>query len=139
MEITVHQNRPETNINSDEIEKLCKGIAAYIQMDAESCAVIFVEDSELAEMHGRYLNDSDPTDIITFNLGSDQIEGELYISINRAAAHAEDYGVSVREEVCRLIIHGLLHLRGFNDTSSAERAEMKQMEDQLVKDFCKKR
>jgi len=139
MEITVHQNRPETHLKSDEIKKLCKTIAAEIKLSAESCAVIFVDDSYLAEMHGQYLDDSNPTDIITFNLGSEKIEGELYISIDRALEQAEEFGVSAGEEVYRLIIHGLLHLKGYNDTKPDEKSEMKRLEDKLVHNYCKKR
>ncbi len=138
MKITVHQNRVETGLSAAQIKKLCRSTAKDLELQAESCAVIFVDDQTLAEMHGRYLNDSEPTDIITFNLGGDQIEGELYISVDRASDQAKEFNVAVREEICRLIIHGLLHLKGFNDTAENERIEMKQLENKLVDDYCKK-
>lgn len=84
-------------------------------------------------MHETYLQDPAFTDVMTFNLGTDDIEGEIYISIDRVKENAELYAVSLKEEICRNIIHGLLHLKGYTDKTAVDRKPMKKLEDQLLK------
>ena len=106
-----------------------------IDLKAQSCAVIFVDDAFLKEMHGRYLSDPTITDVITFDLGDETVEGEIYISTDRAAAQAEQYKTEPEEEIIRLIIHGLLHLKGYDDIDSQDRLEMKAEENRLTEKY----
>jgi rRNA maturation RNase YbeY len=57
------------------------------------------------------------------------VEGEIYISADRADIHAREFEVSLGEEIGRLIIHGMLHLKGYDDQTENERQEMQQKED----------
>lgn len=106
-----------------------------INLEAKSCAVIFVEDAFLKEMHGHYLSDPTITDVITFDLGEEAVEGEIYISTDRAADQAEQYGTPVEEEIIRLIIHGMLHLKGYDDIYEQDRIEMKKEENRLTEKY----
>ncbi len=106
-----------------------------IHLEAQSCAVIFVDDAFLKEMHGRYLSDPTETDVITFDLGETPVEGEIYISTDRASAQAEQYGTPAEEEIIRLIIHGLLHLKGYDDIEEQDRLKMKKEENRLTEKY----
>lgn len=98
--------------------------------------VILVDDEYLRKLHTQYLHDDSYTDVMTFNLSeTGEIEGEIYISLDRARIHAREYGVAVRDEVARLIIHGLLHLKGMDDRTPAQQQEMHQMENRLLAEF----
>lgn len=108
-----------------------------INLEARSCAVIFVDDAFLKEMHGRYLSDPTVTDVITFNLGEEEVEGEIYISTERAAEQAKRYQTAPEEEIIRLIIHGLLHLKGYDDIAEQDRLEMKEEENRLTEKYLK--
>jgi probable rRNA maturation factor len=132
MEIEIFQIDPAFNLTENQIKKLIQGTCKEISLKAKSCHFIFVDDPTLAEMHGQYLNDPTPTDVITFDLGDDEIEGEIYISTDRAQAQAKQFNVSYKEEITRLIIHGLLHLAGYDDIEDSDRAEMKKLEDKLT-------
>lgn len=92
--------------------------------------IIFVDDERLRSMNKDYLNEDSYTDVITFNLSDDPeiIEGELYISIYRVVANADQFNVLVGTELERVIIHGVLHLVGLNDKTESEGAEMKRLE-----------
>jgi probable rRNA maturation factor len=71
--------------------------------------------------------------VMTFNLGEDDsIEGEIYISLPRAYEQSQEYGVTIREELSRLVIHGCLHLAGHDDRDDKARDGMKKLEDELV-------
>ncbi len=112
-------------------------MADELNLKADSVNVVFVDDSTLRAMHRQYLDDDTFTDVMTFDLGEENIEGEIYISTDRALAQADEFGVTPEEEVVRLIIHGLLHLKGYDDTTEKLRSEMKQMEDRLVEKYSR--
>lgn len=122
-------------LNISALEKLIAGVCKDISLSGDSISVIFINDDELAAMHETYLNDPSPTDVITFNLGEETIEGEIYISIDMARKQATDFNVSVDEEVIRLIVHGLLHLAGFDDLEEDAKTEMKMYENRLVEAY----
>jgi len=98
---------------------------------------IFVSDDELAEMHNKYLDDPSKTDVITFNLGDENIEGEIYISAERAADQATQFETTFDEEILRLMIHGLLHLADYDDLNEKDYKKMKKAEDSLLKQMVK--
>jgi probable rRNA maturation factor len=97
--------------------------------------VVFLSDDELLKMNVEYLGHDYYTDIITFNYAENpkRIEAELYISIDRVKENAETNHVSFNEEMIRVIIHGTLHLAGFDDQTDAEKTEMRRLEDQYIK------
>jgi rRNA maturation RNase YbeY len=70
---------------------------------------------------------------MTFNLGTKEtIEGEIYISKDRAMDNASRYDVPPEHEICRLIVHGCLHLAGYEDNTEGNRKEMKKKEEDLL-------
>ncbi len=110
-----------------------------IKLPASEISVILVDDEYLRRLHREYLNDDRYTDVMTFNLSDGgEVEGEIYISVDRAQVQAKQYQVSVSEEVARLVIHGLLHLKGYDDATLAERQQMHQQENHLLRLFWNK-
>lgn len=91
---------------------------------------IFCSDEYLRELNIQYLNHETYTDIITFNYGiGKNIEGDIYISIDRIKENASNFEVDFNIELRRVIIHGVLHLLGYNDKSKTEKAAMRKKED----------
>jgi rRNA maturation RNase YbeY len=94
--------------------------------------VVLVSDAELLRMNREFLQHDYFTDVITFPMESEPLEGEIYISVDRAREQAAQYGVGVYDEVCRLAIHGALHLAGHDDATPQERAAMSVLEDRYL-------
>jgi rRNA maturation RNase YbeY len=92
---------------------------------------IFCSDEALLKLNIEYLNHTTLTDIITFNTSDDPawIEGEIYISIDRVRENAEKLGNAFIDELHRVIIHGVLHLLGYGDKSTAQKKQMRKKED----------
>lgn len=92
---------------------------------------IFCTDDYLLEINKRHLNHSTYTDIITFdNSGeSKSIDSEIYISIDRVRENAEHYKTTFKNELLRVMFHGILHLMGYKDKTKADEAQMRKMED----------
>jgi rRNA maturation RNase YbeY len=91
--------------------------------------VILVSDDELLSLNRKYLAHNYLTDVITFPLESDPLEGEVYISVDRAREQAREHSTGLYAEVARLAIHGALHLCGHDDASVHDRNAMRQLED----------
>jgi len=132
MEIYVHNLDYESGITKEDITDLIKKIIKKIGLDIQSCQIIFVDDEKLRTMHEDYLEDPDYTDVMTFNLGDDKIEGEIYISTDRVKENAKIFEVSIKNEIYRNIIHGLLHLQGYTDKEDVEKTKMKKRENELL-------
>jgi rRNA maturation RNase YbeY len=95
---------------------------------------IFCSDEYLKEINVQYLGHNTYTDIVTFNFNPSkgQIEGEIYISVDRVRDNAKTFKSDIQTEIHRVIIHGVLHLIGFNDKSKREKALMREKEDSYL-------
>jgi metalloprotein, YbeY/UPF0054 family len=96
---------------------------------------IFCSDSYLLKLNQDYLKHNTLTDIITFPLSkkSELIEAEIYISLDRVKENAGLYKTTLKEELHRVIFHGLLHLCGYKDKSASEKTLMRKKEDEYLK------
>jgi len=89
--------------------------------------VILTDDLNLLELNRLYLQDDAPTDVLSFDLSDDAregIEGDIYVSLDRAAAQAQALGYSTESEVMRLVLHGFLHLCGYDHADDQALKEM---------------
>jgi len=92
---------------------------------------VFCSDEYLLDVNLKYLHHDYFTDIITFPFSEDDkiISGEIYISIDRVRENAKKNNVLFVQELARVIVHGVLHLLGYEDYSSEQKKEMRQKED----------
>lgn len=96
--------------------------------------VIVVTDGELLEINKKFLNHDYFTDVITFNYNeNDNVSGDIYISIDRINENAEKLKDNPDTEFNRVIIHGLLHLLGYNDKTSDQKKLIRSKEDTYLK------
>ena len=95
---------------------------------------IFTSDSYLLSISEEYLKHNTLTDIITFNQSTDQnlIEADIFISIERIKENSKKLNIPFKEELHRVMIHGVLHLLGFNDKSDPEKKEMRKKENHYL-------
>jgi len=97
-------------------------------------AIIFCSDAYLLEINKKYLRCDTFTDIITFNYcEGDLLSGDLFISIDTVRDNAAYYGTVFTEELNRVIVHGLLHLIGFDDRTEDQRKTMREKEDECLR------
>jgi rRNA maturation RNase YbeY len=95
---------------------------------------IFCTDEYLREINIQFLKHKTLTDIITFNYNPSEIEieGEIYISIDRVRENAKTYKTDFPTELNRVMIHGVLHLLGYNDKNNVEKKAMREKEDSYL-------
>ena len=88
--------------------------------------VVLVSDRKIAELHRQFMQIAGPTDVITFQ------HGEIFISIDTAQRQARHYRTSFGHELRLYLVHGLLHLHGFDDQPAASRARMSHIQEGIV-------
>ncbi len=126
-------------INKNSVHKIVKLICDELNLRVNSLEFNFVSSSTMIEVNNKYLQHNFETDIITFDYSSEKnkLDGEIFISLNDAVVNSKKYKVSVDNELLRLIAHGILHLLGYDDSTSSKRRKMKSVEDNLVSSFNK--
>lgn len=108
-------------------------------------SITFVDTREITRLNREHLDHRGPTDVISFGFArassADPVVGDIYIAPDVARAHARDRGISVREEIIRLVVHGVLHVLGHEhpEDESRERSPMWQRQERLVRRLASQR
>jgi probable rRNA maturation factor len=97
---------------------------------------IFCDDDYLLEINQQYLDHDTLTDIISFDYSiGNELQGDIFISIERVRENAQDYSVSFEEELKRVMVHGVLHYCGYKDKSEQDEKLMREKEEEKMKMF----
>lgn len=113
------------------------GIMEQEETDFQRVDYIFCNDSFLIGLNKHYLDHDTYTDILTFTLSAleEPIVSEIYISVDRIKENAASFGVSFENELHRVMIHGLLHLCGYEDSTDKQKKQMRQRESYYLNQF----
>ena len=138
----------EDSIDADALHRL----AMYV-LKSENAAtpleigVVVTTDEEVHALNRQYLGHDYKTDVISFGMAEADTEefitpeerpdylGDVVISYDRAVEQAPEYEHSTEREVATLLVHGLLHLLGYDDTDDADREKMHERQDELIWEF----
>lgn len=136
MQITFHSADVDF-LMEEKTQSVAEGwISSALQAEKKirtaEISVIFCSDEYLLEMNKKYLDHHYFTDIITFPYSADPLTADLFISVDRIEDNAKDNGVTFEEELHRVMIHGILHLCGFEDDSEESAKEMRAAEDRYL-------
>lgn len=117
------------------IRKVVLELSKELGFSIISVNVSFVDNKEILELNGKYLNHHFTTDILTFNYNGSNtdLDGEIIISYDDAIENAKRFNITGKEEYLRLIVHGILHLVGYDDQQKNDKLKMKRKETSLVK------
>jgi len=129
----------ETPFNIDREERVKSWIQKVVDREGATInqlVYVFCEDEKLLDLNMKFLNHNTYTDILTFPYDdSEGIHADIYISIPRVKENAKMYGVGEQEELRRVMVHGVLHLLGYNDHSKEDKQAMRQLEEDKLKMF----
>lgn len=98
-----------------------------------SIGIVCLNDRQCRRMNRKHLGHDTTTDVLSFPLEqSPVLEGEVYVNLDRARQQARDFGVSPLHELARLVIHGTLHLTGYDDRTPRQATRMHAREDRYL-------
>ncbi len=132
----IHFENEDVDIRFQNPDALRSWIRYVIQKEnatLECITYIFCSDEYLHRINVDYLNHDTYTDIITFPLSDgDAIESDVFISTERISENAKHFGIPFRDELHRVMIHGVLHLCGYKDKSDKEQQLMTEKENEAL-------
>lgn len=120
--------------NRNDKKRLINDVIAQEERKCGEINIIITTDDYLLNLNKTFLKRDSLTDIITFNFNQDEtLSGELYISLERIRENSKKYNCTVEEEMARVIIHGILHLIGYEDNDKTSKARMRRKESEYLK------
>jgi len=137
MSILFHSLNPDYSISKQkEIKGWLNRIIKACNNTTGDINIIFVNDKLILEMNQKYLKHNYYTDIITFNFNEGKrVSGDLYISMDRVKQNANKFNTTFQEEILRVIVHGVLHLLGYDDKTKLQKQKMRLLEKNALNLF----
>lgn len=124
---------PFPEIKRRETGRWIKNVIARYGKRAGDIAYVFCSDEEILRVNRRYLQHDYYTDIISFDYSAgDVVSGDLFVSVDTVRSNSEEYRTDYAEELRRVMIHGVLHLCGFDDRAPADAERMREREDEAL-------
>jgi rRNA maturation RNase YbeY len=131
--VVVTNAHPRYRIARQPVAKYVRKILKEEGKKNAFISVVLVDSGVMRTLHRAYLKRDATTDVISFPLESGRnLEGEIYVNLDRARRQGKECGVSFSNELARLVIHGTLHLMGYDDTRTSPALRMKKKEEQYV-------
>lgn len=130
-------NESDLNLDLGHLCGFTSAARTMLRVDLEvelgGLNIVLLHEKEHTLLNINYLGHEYPTDILTFEYVEEStVNGEIYVNAEILVENASEYDVTVVNELCRLIIHGLLHLCGQDDQSFDDRAKMTELEDKYL-------
>jgi probable rRNA maturation factor len=124
-------------VNKIHIHKLLNKLRKELNFCISSLPINFISSDEITIINQKYLKHNYSTDIITFNYSGNlnNLDGEIFISYEDAESNSTRYKNTLNEEISRLVIHGMLHLIGYDDIKEKDFKKMKKLENQLLNKY----
>jgi probable rRNA maturation factor len=140
--VTITNRQRTLSIDRRRIRRVVQAIVRSAEIADAQISVAVVDDATIARLHDEFLNDPTPTDVLSFVLerSPGMLEGEVVVSADTARSSASDYGCTADHELLLYVVHGTLHLVGYDDATPRKRAAMRKQErkylEQMTNDEC---
>ncbi len=133
-------NLTEEKVPLELMEKVIKKTEERLNIEDSIVSITIVDNERIHEINREYRGIDRPTDVISFAFMDEDINpengltnlGEIYISIEKARVQAKEYGHSFERELCFLLVHGLLHLLGYDHMEKEEEKVMFSLQDEIL-------
>jgi probable rRNA maturation factor len=130
LSIAIENRQSRLRVDKRLLKKAVRSILEDAKIESGEISVAVVDDPTIAQIHAEFLDDDSPTDVLSFVLDASPrcLEGDIVASADTAVAQAPRYRWRAEQELLLYIIHGVLHLVGYDDTTAKERKIMRKME-----------
>ena len=135
-EINIFKECKDIDFHKDHIIQLINLSLNDAKYNQVTINLIFCDNKKLNSFKKEYFDDDVFTDIVTFPIkNNNDLEAEIYISVEMAKINADEFNVSLNNELSRLIIHGVLHLIGFDDNTAVSKKIMFSKQEEIISNF----
>ena len=132
--LRIEHTHPTRALDEDALAALIHRTAEGEGFAVRSLGVILADRETVHRLNREFLAHDYATDVLSFPLDETAaaerlVDGEVYVDLDTAAERAPEFGTTFEDEARRYVVHGLLHLMGYDDATDAERAAMRRLED----------
>ena len=141
MEIQIRDHQKKLQLNPAQIKKIVRIILQHEEINDAELSFVFVTHQKISAFNKKYLKRNYATDVLAFeSLGwqgeernNKNLAGDIMISTDAVLKNHKLYGMSLAQELSLYVIHGILHLIGFDDHSKKDITKMRKKEDELMR------
>lgn len=124
-------NTLKVKIEKNLLERVVKKFLESKKLNDKEVSVAIVGDKTISKLNKRYLHKNVATDVLAFT-GEDNFLGEIIIDYEQTKRQAVIYNSSIKDELVFVLVHGLLHLIGYDDKTEKERREMEKLAEKFI-------
>jgi probable rRNA maturation factor len=137
IDVQIAQEQEAHDVDEQRLVLAAQSVIAEAGYTAGEISIAVVDDAQMHELNRRHLDHDFPTDVLSFVFAADgdHLEGEIIVSADYAAREAERFGWSVMDELLLYVIHGSLHLVGYDDQTRESKAAMREQEIKFLRQF----
>jgi probable rRNA maturation factor len=136
--IAVHSPQETVPIDRGRMREIARAVLAGEEVADFEISLAFVDNATIHRLNKQYLDHDEPTDVLSFPYSAanaKKLEGELVLGVEVAQTQASERGHDVQAELALYVVHGLLHLCGYDDKSSADEKSMRERERHYLKNL----
>ena len=142
MGVLLRNDHPDINIDCHDIENIIVKIMGHLDCPNQELSILLTGDKDICRLNQKFRSIDQPTDVLSFPQNSDEdlciseeiILGDIAVSLDIAKAQAKEHGLDFKEEIILLLIHGILHLLGYDhEISEKEEEKMRNKTRELFK------
>ena len=140
MKIKVKNLQKKVKIKNSIVKKWAEKALVELKKEKAELSVLLVDDAQIKKLNYQYRQENTPTDVLAFRMGEGRFSsfnsgllGDVVISPERAKAQAKRFSNSLEREICLYLIHGILHLTGYQDETEASKRRMEKKQEEILK------
>lgn len=137
--LSIEQIHPSRTVDEQALERLIRHVLDAENATLSHLSVVLADHEHVRQLNRRYLDHDYNTDVLSFPLQEESadgqgptVEGEVYVDLDTAVERHDDFDASVEHEAFRYVVHGLLHLLGYDDGTEGGQETMREKEDQYL-------
>lgn len=134
--ISVYNRQKDLQIDKSSVRTLVLAILKYLKVSFEEISIYLVSEKQISQLHDQFFQDPSSTDCISFPIDKSHL-GEVFVCPKVALEYAQKKGLDPKGEVALYIIHGILHLLGYDDLEPKERKTMRKKEKSCMRQLEK--
>lgn len=145
--ITISSRQRVRKINRRLLKQITTALLADLKIEKADLGIHLVAAPEMTRLNEKFLRHASPTDVITFDYSAPrrqtpdarcQLHSDILVCVDEAVLQARKFGTSWQSEVVRYLVHGVLHLLGFDDSSAGARRKMKREENRRLRELSRR-
>jgi probable rRNA maturation factor len=142
MPVEITRRGAGKKLRTGALKKIAQSVLALVGQAEAELSLVLIGNTEMQKLNAKYRSKAYPTDVLSFPMDqglppANQLLGDVIISVEKARQQAKERGRSRDEELVTLLIHGIVHLLGYDHERSAQDARaMKRLENKIYRQLC---